>query len=90
MNEKPYEDSTFHGLIVERSPTEKLSISKCYQQFYVELYAPPVSEGSLNIEIRSEVAREESLVVDRPFYIAMTHSAIEEVIETPLMVAYVQ
>lgn len=28
-------------------------------------------------------------MVDRPFYVAVTHSAIEDILETPLIVAYV-
>jgi hypothetical protein len=51
----------------------------------MELYAPPISEGNLKIDKKGE----ESFVVDRPFYLAITHSAIEEALETPLLVASV-
>lgn len=29
------------------------------------------------------------MMIDRPFYVAVTHSAIEDVLETPLIVAHV-
>jgi len=55
----------------------------------MELYAPPISEGTPEIDIRSNEKLAETFIVDRPFYIAITHGALEETIECPLLVGYV-
>ena len=46
-----------------------------------------MSEGTLDISLRTPLQREETFVVDRPFYLAVTHKALEESIEAPLFVA---
>jgi hypothetical protein len=57
-------------------------------QLNIELYAPPLSEGSLLID-PSYPSADETFVVKEPFYVAVTHSYIEETLEIPMMVAHV-
>ena len=51
------------------------------------MYAPPLSEGSLNIDLNYPESTE-SFVINKPFYVAITHSQIEETIEIPYIVGY--
>lgn len=50
----------------------------------MELYGPPMSEGVLRVDVQQG-----DVVVERPFYVGVTHSAIEDTLEMPLVVAHV-
>jgi len=61
------------------------SIHASFSQYNLELYGPPLSQGSITPLYTSS----DSLMIEKPFYIAVTHSAIEDLIETPLIAAYI-
>jgi hypothetical protein len=51
----------------------------------MELYGPPLSEGT--IQVTYDPHANDAYMVAKPFYLAVTHSAIEDALETPLLVA---
>ena len=51
----------------------------------MELYGPPLSEGT--IQVTYDPRANDAYIVSKPFYLAVTHSAIEDGLETPLLVA---
>eukprot|EP00347_Sterkiella_histriomuscorum_P015861 403355405 len=89
LNSKPIRNSNFERFMVENQSDQPLFIQDCYDQFSMELYAPPISEGTPDISIKTQEQREEAFIVDRPFYLAVTHGQLEESIEAPMFVAYI-
>jgi hypothetical protein len=51
----------------------------------MELYGNPLSDGT--IKITYDKTCPDSMIIDKPFYMAVTHSAIEDALETPLIIA---
>ncbi|CDW89091.1 UNKNOWN [Stylonychia lemnae] len=85
----PQRNQNFEGLVVCDDGNGKQYINECYEQFNLELYAPPISAGTPDIEIRNQEKLEEAFIIDRPFYVAVTHGALEETIESPLLVGFI-
>jgi hypothetical protein len=50
----------------------------------MELYGNPLSDGTIQISYEDTP---DSMLINKPFYVAVTHSAIEDCLETPLIVA---
>ena len=57
----------------------------------MQIYAPLISEGNLEIRPKKNgQIRDDIFMVEDEFYVAITHSSIEEIVENmPLMVAYI-
>ena len=53
----------------------------------MELYGPPLSEGTVRVAGLNPI---ESFVVEKPFFLAVTHTSIEDILETPLVVAHIR
>jgi hypothetical protein len=56
-------------------------------QFALELYGPPLSEGVLRVDF--DPSAPQDMIVERDFYVAVTHTAIEDTLEVPLACAFV-
>ena len=70
----PINDSLLNGFIVDAQDAEKLRISQSLIQYKIELYAPPRGEGTPDISLeRYPISREEAFIVDKPFFLAVTH-----------------
>ena len=80
--ERPERDPSFLGLHMN---AQGEVINECFQQFSMELYGPPLSEGTIQVSYDSRA--QDTYMVGKPFYLAITHSAIEDALETPLIVA---
>lgn len=50
----------------------------------MELFGNPLSEGTIQISYEDTP---DCMLISKPFYVAVTHSAIEDSLETPLIVA---
>lgn len=64
-----------------------LYIQTCQQQMAMELFGPPISEGVLRVE--ADKSDHSTLIIERDFFVAVTHTAIEDTLEMPLAVGHV-
>ncbi len=81
------DESQMRNFIVEESEEEgALYVQDCLSIGAVELYSPPIDEGSLIITPN----KEDSFVVAKPFIMAMTHNLIEDGFEVPYLAANVK
>jgi hypothetical protein len=82
--DRPEKDDSFSGISLN---TQNDTIQGCFQQFQLELYGPPLSEGTLRLDF--DRSSPDNFIVEKPFYVAVTHSAIEDLLEMPLIVAHI-